>query len=431
MAAVPPGGPGAGVVGGARGGRAGWAEVSGDESALGAGEEEEDGDEGAEEDYEMDAEEEAALERFIAAQRGGGRKAQQVSIADLIMEKIRESEEGRGGGEGGGGGGGGGEGDLGGGGSAWARRERQRQMWEAKLEGLGLEPKVIEVYTMVGKVLSTYRSGKVPKAFKILPHLANWEHLIVVTDPDNWSDQATFVATRVFASSLNAALAQRFFNLVLLPKVRRQISESRRVNVHLYNALKKSLYKPAAFYKGVLLPLCASCTCTVREAVVLASILRKCTIPLLHSAAAIMKLCEMEYNATNSFFLRVLLDKRYALPYRVVDSVLAHFMAFLDDERDMPLVWHQALLVFVQRYKNEILAEDKEALRHLMRAHTHHLVSDEIRRELNNSRSRGQTEAPGAARLPAVAAIMDIDPAAFAAGARDRHLAIAGSKHMF
>jgi len=337
---------------------------------------------------------------------------------------------GGGGGKGGGGGGGGGSGGGGGGGSAWARRERQRQVWESKLESLGLEPKVIEVYTMVGKVLATYRSGKVPKAFKILPHLANWEHLIVVTDPDAWSDQATFVATRVFASSLNAALAQRFFNLVLLPKVRRQISETRRVSVHLYNALKKSLYKPAAFYKGVLLPLCASCTCSVREAVVLASILRKCTIPLLHSAAAIMKLCEMEYNATNSFFLRVLLDKRYALPYRVVDSVLAHFMAFLDDDRDMPLVWHQALLVFVQRYKNEILAEDKEALRHLMRAHTHHLVSDEIRRELNNSRSRGQAEAPGSARLPAVAAVMDIDPH-FTSARNIGQMAIAGGKHMF
>ena len=29
-----------------------------------------------------------------------------------------------------------------------------------------------------------------------------------------------------------------------------------KLNVHLYEALKKSLYKPAAFFKGVLFPLC-------------------------------------------------------------------------------------------------------------------------------------------------------------------------------
>jgi hypothetical protein len=36
-------------------------------------------------------------------------------------------------------------------------------------------------------------------------------------------------------------------------------------------ALKKATFKPAAFYKGILIPLCASRTCTLREAVVLSS----------------------------------------------------------------------------------------------------------------------------------------------------------------
>ena len=30
----------------------------------------------------------------------------------------------------------------------------------------------------------------------------------------------------------------------------------RKLNYHLYQALKKALYKPAAFFKGILLPLC-------------------------------------------------------------------------------------------------------------------------------------------------------------------------------
>ena len=48
-----------------------------------------------------------------------------------------------------------------------------------------LPPKVLEVYTSVGKLLSTYRSGKLPKAFKIVPRLANWEEVFtrrILTD---------------------------------------------------------------------------------------------------------------------------------------------------------------------------------------------------------------------------------------------------------
>ena len=66
--------------------------------------------------------------------------------------------------------------------------------------------------------------------------------------------------------------------------------------------------------------------CTLREAVILSSILAKNSIPMLHSAAAILKIAEMDYNGANSIFLRTLLDKKYALPFRVVDAVVFHFL---------------------------------------------------------------------------------------------------------
>jgi len=47
---------------------------------------------------------------------------------------------------------------------------------------------------------------------------------------------------------------------------------------------------------------------------------------MLHSAAAILKLAEMDYNGATSIFLRILFDKKYALPYRVVDAVVFHFL---------------------------------------------------------------------------------------------------------
>ena len=70
--------------------------------------------------------------------------------------------------------------------------------------------------------------------------------------------------------------------------------------------------------QGLILPLCQSGDCTLREAVIVTSVLQRASIPVLHSAAALLRLADMPYAGTTSFFLRVLLDKKYALPYRVV-----------------------------------------------------------------------------------------------------------------
>lgn len=188
-----------------------------------------------------------------------------------------------------------------------------------------LDERVVKVYTQLKEILQKYRSGKLPKAFKILPSLSNWEHILYLTDPDSWSAAAIYQATRIFASNLNAKMAQRFFSLALLPRIRDDIAEYKRLNFHLYMALKKALFKPAAFFKGILLPLCESRNCTLREAIIIGSILAKKSIPMLHSAAALLKIAEMEYSGANSIFIRILLDKKYALPYRVIDAVVFHF----------------------------------------------------------------------------------------------------------
>lgn len=58
----------------------------------------------------------------------------------------------------------------------------------------------------------------------------------------------------------------------------------------------------------------------------------------------------MEYSGANSVFIRILLDKKYALPYRVVDTLVTHFCSFTHADKRLPVLWHQALLVFIQRY---------------------------------------------------------------------------------
>jgi essential nuclear protein 1 len=227
-----------------------------------------------------------------------------------------------------------------------------------------LDPKLAAAYKSLGQILRSYKSGKLPKLFKILPQLANWEEVLFLTKPDMWSGVSTFEATKIFCSNLNSKMTQRFYNLVLLPNVRENIATYKKLNYHLYMALKKALFKPAAFFKGVLLPIAEDATS--REAVIIGSILAKVSIPSIHASAALIKLTEMEYNIGTGYFIKVLIGKRYGLPATALDMLVDFFCRFgLPDEDnedeskrgkvpEMPVMWHQTLLTFVQAYKFNI-----------------------------------------------------------------------------
>jgi len=286
------------------------------------------------------------------------------TLADLIMEKITEK-----------------------------KTEIESQMSDTTQNNKELDPRVEEMYTEVGKILHKYRSGKIPKAFKVIAQFRNWEQLLYMTQPDQWSAAAMYQATRIFTSNLKEKMAQRFFNLILLPRIRDDIDTYQKLNFHLYQALRKALFKPGAFFKGFLLPLCEAGNCTLREAVIIGSVIARSSIPVLHSCAAMLKISEMEYSGGNSIFLRILLDKKYALPYRVVDAVVFHFLSFRSEKRELPVLWHQCLLTFCQRYKQDISSDQKQALFEICRIHSHHSITAEVRRELEHSRCRDEETA--------------------------------------
>ena len=317
------------------------------------------------EEINIDKGDEKILQNFMSNE-----PRERRTLADIIMEKISEK-----------------------------KTEIQSQMSETVATPV-IDEKIVSVFKCLGEILSKYRAGKLPKAFKVIPSLENWEEILYCTDPDKWTPAAMYQATRLFASNLNVKMAQRFFNLVLYPRVRDDIAEYKRLNYHLYMALKKALFKPAAFFKGILLPLCESGTCSLREAVIIGSVLSKTSIPVLHSAAVMLKIAEMEYTGANSIFLRVLLEKKYALPFRVIDALVYHYIRFQSDSRVLPVLWHQSFLVFVQRYKEDIASEQKDALMELCKKHQHHRITYEVRRELTQSKSRDQEVPSEAASMP-------------------------------
>ena len=270
--------------------------------------------------------------------------------------------------------------------------------------------KVVETFTRIAQLLSRYKSGPLPKPFKVLPTLPQWPELLSITAPENWTPNAVYAATKIFISS-QPDKAQHFLEVVLLDRVKADIQETRKLNVHLFDALKKSLYKPAAFFKGFLFPL-VSDGATLREANIVSGVLARVSIPVLHSAAALLRLCEIaaEQSSVNSesagaanIFIRVLLEKKYALPYKAVDALVFHFLRFrgskeeqalAGDEKKLPVLWHQSLLIFAQRYKNDITEDQREALLDLILVRGHREIGPEVRRELLAGRGRGEIEEP-------------------------------------
>lgn len=274
---------------------------------------------------------------------------------------------------------------------------------------------LLRKFDRIGLLLSRYRSGKLPKAFKIIPTLPQWEELLSITRPESWSANACYEATKIFVSS-KPHITQRFLEWVILDRIREDIHETKKLNVHLYKTLKKGLYKPAAFFKGFLFPLVSGGTCTLREANIVSSVLVRVSIPVLHSAAALLRLTEIVADQTSvstesagatNIFIRVLLEKKYALPYKVIDGLVFHFLRFrvlttangttpvtktanlgLKDPK-LPVLWHQCLLAFAQRYRNDITEDQREALLDLLLVQGHKDIGPEVRRELLEGRGRG------------------------------------------
>lgn len=356
----------------------------------------------------------AMFEMFFKAKQGNNEPFQPINLADKIMEKIAEASSTM-------------EAQP----NVAADEESDYDVSKRHTDRVYLPPRVIEAYQKVGESLRAWKHGKLPKLFKVLPTIKNWEDLLYVTAPELWTPNAVYEATKLFVSNLTAAKAEKFVSLVLYPRFHQDIEESEdhKLNYHIYRALKKSLYKPAAFFKGFLFQLVED-QCSVREAMIAASVLKKTSVPVQHAAVALSWLLEQEFSPAATVFIRVLIEKKYALPYQTIDDLVFYFMKFRivtdnkstfsldnemnDDDDDvlgntdidisqqrklqqappLPLVWHKSLLAFAQRYKNDITEDQRDFLMEVIRQRGHKEIGPEVRRELMAGKPKEFTQEP-------------------------------------
>ena len=119
---------------------------------------------------------------------------------------------------------------------------------------------VIDVLSLVPRVgLAMRGKGPLVKPMKILPTLSQWAPCLSLTNPEQWSPYSCRMATKVFISSMKPEQARIYLHFVLLNAVRVDIANNNKLNVHYYEALIRAMYKPAAFFKGIVFPLLEVC----------------------------------------------------------------------------------------------------------------------------------------------------------------------------
>jgi essential nuclear protein 1 len=284
------------------------------------------------------------------------------------------------------------------------------------LEDPSKDAEVRAVYTKVGQLLSKYRDGKVPECFSILPRVAHWENLVKITRPENWTVHAFFKATKIFVASPESKHTLHFFKYYLLPKCLKNISERGKLNYHLFQALRKAIFRPSLWFRGILFPFLKGqfnpeykpgvrfngnvlSLGTIKQSQIISAVLMKCSVPNVHASAAFLKVMELPYTGPVGVLVKLFIDKKFALPLSVIKRITQWFLNFgknsqLEEEDQknkkkekmtLPVLWFQSLLSFGKGYYKYLNEAEIMALKKLVRKKfKHEALSKEIIQVLTN-----------------------------------------------
>lgn len=188
-------------------------------------------------------------------------------------------------------------------------------------------------------------------------------------------------AVNIFASNFDPVRAEEFYKAWLVPAVKRDLANNKKLNVHLYDALKKALYKTNAWFKGIMFELCNEHT-LLREVKVIESLLSKMSIPVISASVAMLKLMELPASVPSIHYLSALLNKHYTLPRRVLTSLSEYLLSFANREEELSVAWQCLFLTLVKQYSQSLDEMTKAALIELAKAKQHKLITPEILKHL-------------------------------------------------
>lgn len=234
-------------------------------------------------------------------------------------------------------------------------------------------------YKIIGEHLAQYKKGKIHEAIKLLTKSPKWFELLMITEPKNWTMQATYEVTKIFSSGLKESQVEKYFEFILLPILLQNIEQKKKLDSFLYQSLIKSLYKSAAWFRGILFPLIRK-TCTKRELIIVGSVIQKMSIHINYAMQALVEMFALEWNSTLGYFVNIMFNKKYAFPKSFISRCVEYFLQFEKEQNQnpLPLIWHKSLLSLVQNYNEEFTDHQREEIKRLVQKQNHHMVSKAI-----------------------------------------------------
>lgn len=223
-------------------------------------------------------------------------------------------------------------------------------------------------------VLTHYRSGPLPKTVKMLPHLPGYDSLLEMLSPLDWTYHVYPKMVKVFSAKGGQQAMQyfllyffisfivvsscefiylfllSFYENYLLPKVRNDISENRRLCVQLFDSLILSIFRTEEFLSSIFLPWIRVgilsiysvesyfCLKTYRacllqsemtktEGIILSHLVRKASIKAHFSSVALVLVLEEEFSIPRSMVIEAILRKRYFLPEKAIACLVKYFVS--------------------------------------------------------------------------------------------------------
>ena len=202
-----------------------------------------------------------------------------------------------------------------------------------------------------------------PKIVKIVPNLKNFEEILWLMRPDIWSDSAIFSFTRSILPRLDKNQMNRFFSLVLAPRFQ-EIIFSRNLNsIYFKKTIKFLSQYPSVFFSSIFLPICESRNCSISEGSILAAILNKNHFSSTVTMAILVRLLRGPILPTKCIILRVILNKNYLIPHRIIDLLVDFFL--MNHKKASFPHFRVLFTVFLKNYFNFLSIEDKSKLSNL------------------------------------------------------------------
>lgn len=164
--------------------------------------------------------------------------------------------------------------------------------------------------------------------------------------------------------------------------MREDLRKNKKLNFHYFESLRKAIYKTNAWFQAVVLYFCQN-NATSREIQIVETLLKQMSIPPLSSAVAMIKMAQMDPNPAIIHFLKALIEKKYKLPKRVIDSLSEFFLKFGSVEQELTVAWQQTFLSFCSQYSSSFDEMLKVSLKQVAELHKHHSITAEILRFLS------------------------------------------------